>query len=186
MDERTEEHNAPLDDPSIDRHRTPSPASTTSPSIQSLKHFVVELLTITTGVLIALSLEGLLEWNNHRLLVREAKAIIAREIADNKTELGRYLSGTEQRLTDVATSPILASDLLTTRKSDVGEIKLQLDLSPLSAAGWHTAERTNALAYMEYADVTAQRHSRCPQGSGGRSGTVPARASSPQQRASGR
>jgi hypothetical protein len=61
MDERAEEHNAPLDDASIDRHRTPAPANTTIPSIQSLKDFVVQLLTITAGVLIALSLEGLLD-----------------------------------------------------------------------------------------------------------------------------
>ena len=52
----------------------------------SLREFLAQLGTITAGVLIALSIEGLLEWNHYRTL-REAKATIDLEIADNKKEL---------------------------------------------------------------------------------------------------
>src|SRR5262245_25696016 len=56
----------------------------------SLKEFLLQLLTITAGVLIALLIEGMVEWNHHRTLVREAKEMIAREIADNKGALARH------------------------------------------------------------------------------------------------
>ncbi len=41
--------------------------------IQSVKHFFLHLLTITIGILIALSLEGIVEWAHHRSLVSEAR-----------------------------------------------------------------------------------------------------------------
>ena len=55
--------------------------------IHSLKEFSLQLVTITAGILIALSLEGLVEWNHNRALVREARTTISREIADNRKEL---------------------------------------------------------------------------------------------------
>jgi hypothetical protein len=41
--------------------------------IHSIKDFLLALTTITAGVLIALSLEGFIEWNHNRRLVREAE-----------------------------------------------------------------------------------------------------------------
>jgi hypothetical protein len=49
-------------------------------SIHSLKDFFLQLATITAGVLIALLLEGLVEWNHNRGLVHEARTTIGREI----------------------------------------------------------------------------------------------------------
>ncbi len=53
---------------------------------RSLKDFFLQLLTITVGVLIALSIEGIVEWRHHRMLVRDAKAMIALEISDNRKD----------------------------------------------------------------------------------------------------
>lgn len=119
----------------------------------SIKDFLIQLLTITTGVLIALSIEGLTEWNHHRLLVREAKETIAREIADNKRALDRHFSDWDESVKGIETSLKLANDLLATKKSDIHEIELSFHLSSLSDASWRTAERTGALAYMDYSDV---------------------------------
>jgi hypothetical protein len=46
--------------------------------MQGIKDFVLHLLTITIGLLIALSLEGCVERHNHRELVREAEDGAAR------------------------------------------------------------------------------------------------------------
>ena len=46
----------------------------------SLKEFLRELITITAGILVALSLEGVIEWNHHRHLVRESRENIHTEI----------------------------------------------------------------------------------------------------------
>jgi len=55
--------------------------------IRSWKDFLLQLVTITAGVLIALSLEGVREWSHYRTLVREARETLAREIAENMKEV---------------------------------------------------------------------------------------------------
>lgn len=55
--------------------------------VTSLKEFLVHIGIVTIGILIALSLEGLLEWHHHRELVEEARANIASEIRDNRKDL---------------------------------------------------------------------------------------------------
>ncbi len=123
------------------------------PPAHSVKDFLIQLLTITAGVLIALSIEGLLEWNHHRLLVKEAHETIMREIADNKSATQRHLADADAREKDVDNSYQFAKDLLTTRKSNIHKITLGFHMSTLSSAAWQGAERTGALAYMDYADV---------------------------------
>src|SRR5262245_45522745 len=49
--------------------------------------YVFQLITVTAGVLIALLIDGLVDWNNNRELVTAAHAAIAREIADNLKEI---------------------------------------------------------------------------------------------------
>ena len=51
------------------------------PRVYSFRWFLLELATITAGVLIALSVDSVREWQQHRSLVRQARATIAREIA---------------------------------------------------------------------------------------------------------
>ena len=57
--------------------------------IGSWKEFFRELLTITIGILIALSLDGLLEWQHHRGLAREARSNILIEMRDNRRQLAK-------------------------------------------------------------------------------------------------
>ena len=119
----------------------------------SVKDFLIQLGTITAGVLIALSIEGLTEWNHHRLLVREAKETLAREIADNKNALAQHFTDWDRSADNIEKALTLANDLLTTKKSDIHQIQLESHLSSLSDASWRTAERTGALTYMDYSDV---------------------------------
>jgi len=55
--------------------------------LHSWKDFFLHLATITIGILIALSLEGILEWSHHRSLVREARESLNSEMRDNQTEI---------------------------------------------------------------------------------------------------
>ena len=119
----------------------------------SVKDLLIQLGTITAGVLIALSIEGLIEWNHHRLLVREAKETLAREIGDNKNALARHFAEWDRSTDNIEQALKLANDLLITKKSDIHRLELGFHLSSLSDAGWRTAERTGALTYMEYSDV---------------------------------
>ena len=132
-----------------------APAVVDSPraSAHTVKEFLFQLLTITAGVLIALAIDGLVEWKHNRELVREATATIAREVTDNRAALERHLADADTREKDVDNSLQLTKELLATKTSGIHNITLGFHLSTLSAAAWQTAERTGAVAHMEYADV---------------------------------
>jgi hypothetical protein len=112
-----------------------------------------QLVTITAGVLIALAIDGLVEWKQNRDLVREATATLAREIADNRAALERHLAEAGTREKDADNALQLTRELLATRKSNINQFSLTFHLSTLSSAAWQTAERTGAVAHMEYPDV---------------------------------
>jgi hypothetical protein len=125
---------------------------------RSIKDFLLQLGTITTGVLIALSLEGLLEWNHYRLLVREARATIAREITDNKKEIDGSLKLFDGRARNLENAGRFATEMLKSKTSEIRTLEVGFHLPELSSASWRSAERTGALARMPYAEV--QRYSR--------------------------
>lgn len=120
---------------------------------RSVREFLIQLGTITAGVLIALSLEGLVEWNHYRGLVTEAKATIAREIADNKKEIDSVLAEQGDRREKLETALRFANEMLTAKRSDIRELKIGVSLADLSSASWQSAASTGALAHMEYGDV---------------------------------
>jgi hypothetical protein len=124
----------------------------------SLKDFVIQLITITAGVLIALSFEGAREWWHYRSLVSEARETIRRELADNKKEVEVVLKGTAGRRQNLGSAIRLADELLGKKTQTVHEINLGFDMADLSTASWQSAERTGALAHMDYAEV--QKYSR--------------------------
>jgi len=51
--------------------------------IHSKKEFLFHMFTVVLGILIALGMEGVVEWAHHRALVREARENIMVEIEKN-------------------------------------------------------------------------------------------------------
>jgi hypothetical protein len=115
--------------------------------------WLFQLTTITLGVLIALSFDAALRWNTDRRLVAEAKATIQQEIADNRRHMEGHVAELPRRIEQLETAQQLLDDLLAERESSVHEVQIGLTLPELTSAGWETAERTGALALMDYADV---------------------------------
>ena len=127
-------------------------------AIHSWKDFLVQLATITAGILIALSLEGLREaWHDHAL-VREARENIRREIADNKREVDGELARLPEARERLESALQYANDRLASKKTNVHTINVGFSLAELSSASWVTADRTGALSHMDYDE--AQRYSR--------------------------
>ena len=60
--------------------------------VRSLKDFLYHLLTVVLGILIALGLEGLVEWNHHRHLVSETRQSLDAEIRENQAHLQQGLA----------------------------------------------------------------------------------------------
>jgi hypothetical protein len=91
--------------------------------------------------------------NRERALVQQARAAIAREIADNSKDLEGGLKSLDKHVQDLAQGLRLADDLLKDGKSDIHELNLGFSFPSLNRAAWQTAERTGALALMDYDDV---------------------------------
>jgi hypothetical protein len=120
---------------------------------RSAGEWFFQLTTITVGVLIALSFDAVLRWNADRTLVDEARARIAVEIADNRRALDGHLESFEERIANIDNTLKLLGELDAGVEPTVREVDLTVGFPSLSDAGWQTAERTGALALMQYPEV---------------------------------
>ena len=125
----------------------------TKPAKYTFVDYVFQFITITAGVLIALLINGLVEWNNNRELVEQARATIRREVEANLKELEGLPHSVKQSGEQLANALQFADDLLARGKTDVRSLSLNFNLATLNASGWQTAERTGALAHMDYDEV---------------------------------
>jgi plasmid stability protein len=112
------------------------------------------LLTVILGILIALSLEGLIEWRHHRSLADEARANLTAEIRENRRLLEGGLAAApdaEQRLK--ATIEAIEAYRSNRRDDRTSKLNWSFGMFPLSATAWSTATSTGALSYMDYSEV---------------------------------
>ena len=121
--------------------------------VHGFKHFVLHLLTITVGLLIALGLENAAEAWHHRSQRREASEIIRREIRDNEKDLAdtrRSLAEEQKNLTG-------ALDFLIAKSAgkpyDIHQLTLSYSENSLHNTGWSTASATGVLSLMSYDQV---------------------------------
>jgi len=104
-------------------------------------------------VLIALALEGVVSWLDHRLLVREAVANLRREIADNSRELEKLFVELETEQKNLGHADEVAQMLIDRKKIDNQTLSLNFHGAELRDASRKTAEVTGAFGHMDYADV---------------------------------
>jgi hypothetical protein len=119
----------------------------------TLADYAFQFITVTAGELIALFIDGLVDWNNNRELVATARQMIAREVADNLKELEGLPKVIESSSADIENALKLANELLSKGKSDVHQVNLNFSLATLSDASWQSADRTGALGHMDYDEV---------------------------------
>jgi hypothetical protein len=121
--------------------------------VRSLKDFLYHMLTVLLGILIALSLESLVEWNHHRTLVRETRDSLTNEISDNQARLKRGLTlapSAEKRLRDAIQ---LADIRQTKHKAPDTAMDLSFGVFALGSVNWDTAQSSGALTYMTPVEV---------------------------------
>jgi hypothetical protein len=124
----------------------------------TLPDYAFQFITVTAGVLIALFINELVVWKQNSDLVTEARAMLQREISDNKKDLDATVSSFPRDREAMQKSIKFATDMLTTRKTAITSIELHYNLADLSETSWRTAERTGALSHMDYVEV--QRYSK--------------------------
>jgi hypothetical protein len=129
-----------------------------SHGIHSVRDFLIELVTITIGILIALSLEGLIEWHHHRKLAHEAEQNLQLELLHNQEELNKGMQAMSADQANLQQAVDLVHKLQQDRTISVNNLTVNWTLEELHATSWNTANSTGALAYMGYSEVA--RYSR--------------------------
>lgn len=122
--------------------------------VTTWRQFFTHLAIVSIGLLIALSLESLVEWRHHRALVREARDNIRREISENRSQLKQNGADVRADMVRMAGNlQILAALRETGRLPEGARLQYSLAWSGLSDTAWTTARDTGALGFMEYAEV---------------------------------
>ena len=117
------------------------------------KDLAIQLTIVTAGVFIALFVDSLVEWNQYRRLVKEARATLTREIQYNKKEIDIAIASFDQKMRDFDNAINFADDMIKSGKSAITHVDLGLEIAELTAAGWQSADRTGALSHMDYGEV---------------------------------
>jgi hypothetical protein len=121
--------------------------------ILSVKEALVHLGIVTIGILIALSLEGIVEWQHHRNIVREATANIADEIRDNDNELRQFLEAAPKLRSNDTQAVAYLDAAIAHHAPERGEMSVGFTRPDISSASWTTAQTIGALGLMDYRDV---------------------------------
>jgi len=124
--------------------------------IESLKDFLLHLLTITIGILIALTLEAVVHRHHERAIVAEAVTSLDAEIANNTTKVSKH----RDELTQLADGLTQLQTQIKARRAGAKWTDTQIDIYPpvtlLSATAWEAASATQAVSLMGFKD--AQRY----------------------------
>jgi hypothetical protein len=121
--------------------------------IHGWRDFLLHLTTITIGLLIALSLEGLVEWQHHRHLVHEAEASLHAEIQANANKMPGIIANLQKHeneiKNDIATLQYIQQNHK--KPEHYSGFDLGFNFQQFADEGWKTAQSTDALSYMPYA-----------------------------------
>jgi ribosomal protein RSM22 (predicted rRNA methylase) len=125
--------------------------------VHGWRDFLLHILTITIGLLIALGLEGCVEWQHHRHLVHEAEASLHAEIESNAKGLQDVLNDVHKQQANLKNDVAVLDDMIKTPKSHKHQsMSIAFRINKFDDVSWKTAQSTGALSYMSY--DTAQKY----------------------------
>jgi hypothetical protein len=115
------------------------------------RDLLLHLFTITIGLLIALSLEGLVEWQHHRHLAHDAEASLNAETRSNAQGLADVLADLHKKQEDLKQDVKILKVVIATKKLPKdGSLDISFRIVSFDDVSWKTAQSTDALAYMPY------------------------------------
>ncbi len=127
--------------------------------MQGLRDILLHLLIITIGLLIALSLEGVVEWRHHVHLVEQAEDSLHAELLANQADLKRAVAAIANERATMDRNLDFISRIQkhpSDKAAQKGEMSASFQIINLRETAWQTAQSTGALGYMPYEQ--AQRY----------------------------
>jgi hypothetical protein len=124
-------------------------------AIHTWRDFFIHLITITIGLLIALSLEATVEWLHHRHLVEEARVSVRREMDENRRLAAADLTYVQEDQARIEKDIQQLVALRAGTKQEHVSLQYHLDWTGFSDSAWRTAQSTGALNYMDYQSTQA-------------------------------
>ncbi len=122
--------------------------------VHGWRDFLLHLFTITIGLLIALSLEGCVEWQHHRHLVHEAERSLSHEIRSNAENLQSTRDDIHKQQADLKHDATILKGLVATGKLPPhSSMEINFKIHRFDDVSWRTAQSTGALSYMPYASA---------------------------------
>jgi hypothetical protein len=121
--------------------------------IHGFKDFLLHLLTITIGLLIALGLEGSVEHWKQRELQKDADTKLRQEIRDNAKEIALVHSANATEQANLGKIVEFLSARKKNQPYDMRQLRLDFTVGDLKSASWKTAAATGALGFMDYDQV---------------------------------
>jgi hypothetical protein len=121
--------------------------------IMTPKGAVIELIIVTVGVLIALSVDTVREWRANDALAAEARGNILSEIRENKRQLDQALVQLDANQKEYVAAHGAINNLLAGRPLGIEKLEFGTRLASISIAAYQTAEVTGAFGYMDYQEA---------------------------------
>ncbi|GGH00605.1 hypothetical protein [Silvibacterium dinghuense] len=117
------------------------------------RDFLIHLFTITIGLLIAVGIEGCVEWREHRHLANEAAASMTDEIRSNAKDLQGVSSDIHKQQATLKEDVAMLKQVLQTGKLPHGTLSVHFSITDFDEVSWKTAQSTGALAFMPYSQA---------------------------------
>ncbi|WP_254063859.1 hypothetical protein [Granulicella sp. S190] len=122
--------------------------------VHGWRDFLLHLLTITIGLLIALSLEGCVEWQHHRHLVHEAETSLHTEIESNAKDMPDSIADLHKQQDILKRDVKLLKYIVKNQKApDNSSMEITFHIRSFDDVSWKTAQSTSALSYMHYSQA---------------------------------
>jgi hypothetical protein len=117
--------------------------------IRSWKDFTLHLLTITIGLLIALTLEAAVESLHHRHMVKDARANLRREIVENQRLYTENLRSVQTQLVQLEQNIEQLRELRAGKTPEHFDLQWDFLWNGFIESAWMSARDIGAIGYMQ-------------------------------------
>ncbi len=114
------------------------------------REFFLQLVTITIGLFIALTLQAGVESLHHRHLVREARENLRREMQINRKHYAENVQNLEKNRRQLAQNIDQLRELRSGKMIEKNALVWGWDWNGYTDASWKTARDTGAVSYMSF------------------------------------